>query len=292
MGTYRNNAQRMPSVADTTSFRNWIIDFVAMLEGSGWAQSADTGQLDETTVTYPATVSTVAGYQIWYLNDSLHSTYPLYVKFIFGRGSTSTRVSLTFQFAYATDGAGNLTGWTDTVRSMMTGSASSNQPSVATGVGMGSGGEGYGWFVNGRGCWPTANHVMLHVARQFDDEGEVVSNGNWSYTWQAPENSRLYAASINRTMGLQFYTTDPVCAIPFTTTQSGSATQTELWRHLMKFPEVTPMATVFTYMAGDIQMDAPFQTAVSGKLRTYIPSGIDKAAVGASTSHMAAMVWE
>lgn len=294
MTTYRNNAQRMPYVADTTSFRNWIIDFVAMLESSGWAQAADTGQLDETTVTYPGTASTAAGWQIWYLNDSLHATYPLYVKFTFGRGSTSNRVSLTFQFGYATDGAGTFVGWTGSVQQMMVGSNSSDSPSLASGVGMGSGGEGYAWFVNGRSCWmgSTGSHIMLHVAREFDSDGQVVANGNWCYWFQAPGNSRFYGSSINRAMALSFTDTYPCCHIPFNTTQSGSATQTELWRHLMKFPAVTPMASMYTYMSGDIQMDAPFQADVSGALRTYLPTGIDKASYQANAAHMAAMIWE
>ena len=53
MTTYRNNAARFPNVADTTTFRNWIIDMVAMLDGAGWVKSTQTGQLDETTVTWP-----------------------------------------------------------------------------------------------------------------------------------------------------------------------------------------------------------------------------------------------
>lgn len=293
MTTYRNNAARQPTVADTTSFRNWIIDCVATLSGSGWARSAQTGQLDENTVTYPAAISTVAGWQVWYLDDSLHSTYPIYMKLTWGRGSTSTRVSLTAQFGYALDGSGNFSGWTTPVISLSAGSGTSDAASSATAVNMGCTVEGCGWVAFGRAAWYSGTDtLMLHVAREFDSNGEVVNNGNWCVVFQGAGNTRPYCYSWNREFATQFYETYPQVAIPFNSTLSGSATETELWRWNMKFPKVTPMATLYTYMQGDIQLDAPFTCNVSGAPRTYLPTGMNRCSYQYNSSHHAVMVWE
>ncbi len=290
MATFRDNAAALPNASTDASFRAWIQGMVTMLESAGWAQAADTGQLDEATVTYPAVVSTWAGSQMWYLNDSAHATYPLYMQVSWGRGSSSTRVMFRVQFGYATNGANAFVGWTSTVYTPLTGT---DGPSAATGVSMASGGEGYGWFACGRGLWgSSAETLWVHVAREFDDAGQVADNGNWSLAIMGSSYTRPYVYSVNREYAIAFADSSPTVAIPFNTTQSSSATETELWKWPMKFPHVAPMATVFTYMAGDIQTDAPFQTDVSGAMRTYLPTGFQRCSYQYTTSHMAAMRWE
>ncbi len=292
MATFRDNAAALPNAGTDASFRAWIQGMVAMLDAAGWSQAADTGQLNKDTVTYPAAVSTWAGSQMWYLDDSLHSSYPLYMQVSWGRGSTGTRVSFKVQFGYATNGANAFVGWSSQVYTPMPGSGTSDIVSAGTGVNTASGGEGYAWFSCGRGVWGSADTLWVHVAREFDDEGQVVSNGNWCLVVMGPSYSRPYVYAVNREMALVFMDSNPTLMVPFATTQSGSATETELWKWPMKFPHVVSMASLFTYMAGDIQMDAPFQTDVSGALRTYLPTGLWKCSQQASQSHMAAMVWE
>lgn len=295
MATFRNNAANLPSVADTTSFRAWIADMVTMLESSGWAQATDTEQLDETTVTYPGTVNTVAGSQIWYLNDSLHATYPLYMKLTWGRGSTGNRISLTAQFGYATNGSGSLTGWTSSVLSFAVGSATGDSTSNATGQNIASGGEGYAWFINGRNAWAgTSNNIFLSVSREFDsDTGEVKNNGNWAAEYLLSGSYQGLTMSVNREAALVF-SGSINCVPPFDTILSGSATETELWRHLAKFPNVSPIGTAFTYFIGDIQEGSSFDADVNGAVRTYLPVGLALASNSSSnrSSHMYALLWE
>lgn len=294
MATYRDNAANMPSVADTTSFRNWIIDVVEMLEGSGWAQAADTGQLDETTVTYPAAVSTVAGSQIWYLDDSLHSTYPLYMRLTFGRGSSGYRISLTVQFGYATNGTGSLSGWTSSVITIALGSNSADAPVAATGQNIASGGEGYAWFINGKHGWAgTSRNIFISVSREFNTDGTVANNGNWCVEYLGTSSYQTLVQSVNRQAALVF-SGNINCVPPFDTVLSGSATETELWRHLVKLPHVSAIGSAFTYFIGDIQEGAPFSADVNGAVRTYLPTGLDLASNSASNrgSHMHALLWE
>jgi hypothetical protein len=153
--------------------------------------------------------------------------------------------------------------------------------------------EGCGWWVYGRNQWSSSpDTVFLHVAREFDSNGEVVNNGNWCVVFQGVGNYRPCTYSWNREFATQFYENYPQVAIPFNSTLSGSATETELWRWNMKFPKVTPMATLYTYMQGDIQMDAPFTCNVSGTPRTYLTTGANRCSYQYNVAHHAAMIWE
>lgn len=291
MVTYRNNSANMYSVLTDASFRAWIQDFVTMLDNSGWTRASDTGMLDETTVTLPGIASTYAGYQIWYLDDSLHATYPIYVRFGFGRGSTTTRLLFNAQVGYATNGTGNLSGWTSSVFQLATTQSTVN----ATGVNMGSGGEGYAWWVNGRGIWSTVpQSFVFSLQREFDTTNNVVNNGNWALLMLAHGLSATtyQMVSVNRAYATVYGPSNAFCMTPFGTTQSGSATETELWRHFVKFPQVANCGASATYMSGDIQIDAPFAADITGAIRTWLPTGIGLCSIHSDGNHMFAGIWE
>lgn len=293
MGTYRNNAESMlTGTVDTTKFRAFLLGFKNTLLNSGWAQTSDTGQMDETTVDWPAAQTSTIGSQLFYLDDTMHATYPIIMKLSFGR-SANSKVTMLMTFGYTTDGASTFTGWSTQAFTLSSG-GSNDSTSAATGIAMGSYGEGYAWVTFGRSQWGLAlDSLFIHVVREFDENGELVTtNGNWALVFQGVGNTRPYCYSVNREMALYFYDTNPTLAIPFSTTQSGTADETELWKWPMKFPQVRPLATLYTYMAGDIQTDSPFKASVSGVERTYLPSGQAKASYQYSASHMFALVWE
>lgn len=101
----------MPAVAADANlrFRQWgkaISDAIAAV---GWVKTADTGQVNWSTVTPPSGGSTPTAYEIWRAGDSLHGTLPLYVKFEYGTNQSTGVPQLWVSSGYATDGAGNLT---------------------------------------------------------------------------------------------------------------------------------------------------------------------------------------
>lgn len=296
MSTYRNNSANLPSAATTTSFRNWIQDCVTMFGSIGLTKAADTGMLDETTVTWPGVISTMAGYQIWYLDDSLHATYPLYIRFGWGQGASGTRMIFNYQIGYATNGTGSLTGWTSAVSSFQIGSAGASSTANATGINCGSGGEGYVWFINGRFGWNSGSQTtpFFCLQREHDSNGAVVNGGNWAILFQGVDPAQYFKVySVNRTFATTFGFSHYFCMTPFSTTQSGSATETELWRHFGKFPHVANLGATATYMSGDIQIDAPFTAEVTGAVRTWLPIGVGYCSVDiANASHMLAALWE
>jgi hypothetical protein len=74
-------------------------------------KTSDTGQVNWTTVTKPASANVVAGYEIWKFNDALQATYPVYIKIEYGTGGNDASFyGLWITVGTGTDGAGNLTG--------------------------------------------------------------------------------------------------------------------------------------------------------------------------------------
>lgn len=90
-------------------FRQIGSEFSAALQSCGLVKTADTGQIDWGTVAKPGT-SAVAGYEIFYLNDSLHATAPLYLKLEYGIGVNTNTYAMAVRIGQGSDGAGTLTG--------------------------------------------------------------------------------------------------------------------------------------------------------------------------------------
>ena len=106
------------SVVDHTSdagFRAWGAEFHAQLLACGLTQTADTGQINWTTVTRPG-AGVMAGYEVWRFNDTLQSTVPVFLKFEFGTGLGSvTAPTVKLTLCGATNGAGSAVGFSYTV---------------------------------------------------------------------------------------------------------------------------------------------------------------------------------
>jgi hypothetical protein len=86
----------------------------------GLTKTADTGQLDLSSAGPTVTLSSANhdyGYSIFQFTDSYQSTYPIFVKVRYtndSMASTTQRVILRVEVGEGTDGAGNLTGKTNT----------------------------------------------------------------------------------------------------------------------------------------------------------------------------------
>lgn len=292
MSTYRNNAANLCNTADTTRFRAWVTDAVAMLDGAGWNKASDTGMLDETTVTWPGVISTYAGYQIWYLNDSLHSTYPLYMRIGWGQGSSAARVLMSVQFGYATNGTGSLSGWTSPAYSPLDG-GSNAVTSSATGINLASGGEGYAWFINGRGSWGGLSNVPVLVQREFDTDGSIKNNGNWSVIWQgATSGSYMQGYSVNRSTSIAYGSSVDICLIPQGATVSGTGTELELHKGFVKYPNISTVGSSCTYFTNEIQIDSTFSGNIAGSSRTFTATGVTGWSQTHLGGHALAAIWE
>lgn len=110
-----------PSIAfdntSTATFRAWGLAVSTALAAVGLTKAGDTGQVDWTTVVYNNTANVSSGYEIWRLNDGLHSTRPIYMKIEFGCGP-SGQPTIWTQFSTSTNGAGTLNALLTSTRRM------------------------------------------------------------------------------------------------------------------------------------------------------------------------------
>lgn len=98
--------------ASDANFRTWGSTISAAFAAVGMVQTADTGQINWTTVAIPGMASTDAGYEVWRFDDALQATVPIFFRVVYGTGGVAnnrTRV-LLHSVGTGSDGAGNLTG--------------------------------------------------------------------------------------------------------------------------------------------------------------------------------------
>ena len=108
MATFTTN-----SVCDNstlTNFKQWAQTISTAFSTLGWVQTADTGQVNWSTISAVPTNAYV--YEIWKANDTLASTLPIYVKVEYG--SSTTVVALRFTVGTSSNGSGTITGTTMT----------------------------------------------------------------------------------------------------------------------------------------------------------------------------------
>lgn len=162
-------------------FRALIVIFLASLTGCGWTQTADTGQVNTATVTYPAGNSQDATSGSWlgYMDDSLHATTPIYMKVTFGRGGAAGSFRVVFSFSLTgTNGTGTLLNGSGLGTLNVSGSPSTRLVSDATLYNVfASGGTGR-W---GAVWWPDTSSApygtYFMVERFKNSDGTPNGNG-------------------------------------------------------------------------------------------------------------------
>jgi hypothetical protein len=110
MGTY-NSVSLAPNPSTNSGFRSMGSTINSILSGIGLTQTADTGQINWTTVNAPTSTNQTMGYEIWRFNDTLQSTAPIFMKFKYSSASSQvTSPVIYFSLGTGSDGAGNLNG--------------------------------------------------------------------------------------------------------------------------------------------------------------------------------------
>lgn len=108
---YKNIVSTLPMGFTTDAeFRTWGSTISGELANMGLVQTADTGQINWTTVLKPTVLNQVMGYEIWRFADALQATAPIFVKLEYGSSGTGTRAAIWVQVGVTTNGAGTLTG--------------------------------------------------------------------------------------------------------------------------------------------------------------------------------------
>ena len=109
MATYTTSAV-IPAVGTSANLQAWVAAWDSILTAAGWVQTADTGQTASGSFVGTASLNTSQGYQIWRMADSLQSTYPVFVKFEWGTGSTANFPTFWITIGTGSNGSGTITG--------------------------------------------------------------------------------------------------------------------------------------------------------------------------------------
>lgn len=117
------------NITDTTTFRAWGAATNAIFAACGMVQTADTGQINWTTVAWVNTGNTNYGYEVWRLNDSLQSTKPWFLRVDYSSAAAQPTVpTFNLSAGTATNGAGTLSG--TTTGSISTGAGNAHSATI------------------------------------------------------------------------------------------------------------------------------------------------------------------
>lgn len=264
------------------TFRAWGLDLSTSLDTIGFTRSADTGQIDWTTVTRPGT-NTAGGYEIRYLNDSLHGTAPIYVKLEYGTGSNAAYPALWITVGTGSNGSGTITG---TVfareacrsQSVALGSTVTAYPSYACLT------EGAVWFV----CKSNVRTYAFGWAifRTVDSAGDPDARGVVLY--RGPNNNAGYAAQASvyvfatayaksSTDQLQLYGGN-YSSMPYgltATVVSGVPGSFQATRHYTVLPTIVPLMQIVSLSNTDgVSLGTTFDaTTVGATQHVFISLG-------------------
>jgi hypothetical protein len=165
------------TVLDQTSdaaFRTWGLELNTKFSAVGMVQTADTGQINWTTVTRAAVINTAAGYEIWKLSSG-----NLYFKIEYGTGNTQPTIpSLWLTTGTGSNGSGTLTGQLSTriqvgkTASAITSTSTNYQSYLCATANY----FGLSWKI---GSATTANmpRAFMAVAQTVDSTGTATSIG-------------------------------------------------------------------------------------------------------------------
>lgn len=160
-------------------FRLWGSTLSTKLQSlPGLTKTSDTGQVNWLTVTRPGAGSYVN--EFYYLNDSLHGTYPIYFQIKYG----SSAYSINAPFVQISVGTG--TNGTGTLTTASAGGGMF-QPSAGTAtplLNFISAGEGYLTMIIAIGIPNGASApalAMYHFSRFCDDSGSPITGGGILY---------------------------------------------------------------------------------------------------------------
>lgn len=261
-------------------FRAWGVALAAQFAAVGLVKTADTGQIDWTTIVKPFTTNQKQGYEVWRFNDALQATKPVFIRIDYGSGANALNPSLWVIIGTATNGAGTLTGQVVTQKQILASngvytsycSGSSSRLNLAHNMG---------------------NPLLLCVERTKTSAGVDTGDGIVRYTWSAAG-------------GLGFQLIPFVGAIPTEATlnpaiDSNAGGLSSVGVDVVLSPTITfcgkPLfASWCIYKSAEITGLAPISFAHLGATRTYLPLGAVTIATAnnllSAAGYALAMLWE
>lgn len=261
------------------NFRSWGSAFNAIVTVGGfWAQTADTGQINWTTVLHPAGANTFQGFEIYKSQDSLSTTFPIFMRIDYGAGSgTPLNAAIKITFGTGTNGAGTLTG---NVSSIMTiSSATAGQGATPISVFSSGGGSRFAMLL-----WdgPFSNiESLVAIERSLDASGAYTS-GYFTYLIIGPGVSFAQQSILNPASGSTFTSLTGAFTIFMGGTSAASGSNAT-WFPIFPFVGFADNnLTVLGFMkSGDAVEGSNLTITIYGTAHNYIFSS--RAPIGAGT---------
>lgn len=281
-----------------TDFRAWGSALSAGLASAGLVQTADTGQINWTTVARAA-ANDSAGYEIWRMADAMQATKPVFIKLEYGSGSSSGVPFMWLTVGSGSNGSGTITG-TYLSRTLLTPNGGMNPDgggrttyiSIQPGfVGVVINGGCIAWSGNNMSCG------YFFVIRTTDDSAVPTADG---LTVIHQDGGSGPLANAHLLPGSpKSHSSSGFCLIPgFIPYSSGSVTPDgpQAFSHTFFYPKA--YRSPFTVSVIDVEVGAgvSFQATPFGATeRTFLCLGkqlINGTASQGGTAVTMAMIWE
>lgn len=296
--TTQSWSTRVRHDSDAT-YQEWRDEFITRLNAlvSGGALVADETNITPAAGARPGT-STEEGYAVYHLDDPLHGTAPVYIRFGFGTGSGATSPRIQITVGTSTNGSGVLGG--TALSTIATCNAFSAQ---TTDVGRQSymcGLDGFFGFE-----WKVASNSQgaFFVARTVDNDGVPTAEGaliRVSDGAQGVAKSQAFRYA-SPAAAYTAQTAAPNAAIginPQTPTQTTVGADIQVALGWTISPRATPLVGVCGVLPSEITPGSTFTaTLVGAGARTYLAWSANSGPFGAVSATAAggmviAMLWE
>jgi hypothetical protein len=293
-------------VSNNSNFRTVFSDLATYLAEAGLVKETVFGEIDFTTVSYPAAYNTFAGFQIWRFNDSLQATAPIFIKFEYGLGDDvgSPELRLTVGTGYS---GSTITGVASTVATRNVtagGQPSVNGDSYPSYLCVNEGFFGLLWK-----AWPNntdANYTrkFFAICRTCDSTGAPTAIGAAFYAGYAgPSGSSIKwqclkfsnAPAVYPSTMATLSTTACFCVVPGAVTDSTNEDgNRQAYMHWMTTPGVSPVFGMCTILLSEIGRGSTLSLPLVGSVpRTYLSLGwVGAAEVNGLSRYGMAMLWE
>lgn len=282
-----------PDMASDVAFRAWGSAISTNLATVGLVQTADTGQINWTTVTRSG--AGVDGYEIWRFSDALQATAPVFIKIGYGNGNLASVPAVYVQIGTGSDGSGGLTG-VQTTGWEMTGYTNQGGTGLSRVCKMAYNGGSFAFL--GFDDTVFGNPQMFFaISRTYTNAGAYDGVGIQFYRFAGSGNPALYTQALNfqTPAALTIDTKGNYSFIPGAQASTTVVGDPQVYAHFASLPQTKIVPGMVTVNATDVAVNTTFSVAVAGATaRTYlkIPNTYHgQANVDISPAYLA-MIWE
>lgn len=175
------------------NFKSWAQAISAAFAAFGWTQTADSGQVNWTTIV--AVPSSTYVYEIWKAADAQATTLPIYLKVEYGFNTSTPRIRITV--GTSSDGSGNINSTAGT-----TGPAGTPGPWLITNDDTNYGGTTFPCYFSGNAgefrmyMWSTTSHtpgMVFGIERSKDSSG---NNTTAYFTVLTANSLQAYSSTV------------------------------------------------------------------------------------------------